>query len=238
MGPARDIAVRSNGDLFIGLLKARRESGGVVAMRPHVGGEPDSIVRFGSEPIHGVVLADDTTLYVSTPTAIYRYRFTGTALEPRKRIDTIVVGLAASPVPSHSLALDARGNLIVNIGALSNACQLAEGTAGSPGRDPCPELETAAGIWRFRTDKTNQHCWRQRCAAITLTGLRNALALAVNPGDTMSLPCLYGRDFLPRAVLPTSTTSLAARLRCRRRRAGSSWRAAPCGLRHSRDCYY
>jgi glucose/arabinose dehydrogenase len=193
VGPARDIAVRSNGDLFVGLLKARHETGGVLAVHVHGVGEPDSVVRFGSEPIHGVVLADDTTLYVSGATRIYRYHFSGTALEPRKRIDTIVVGLSASPIPSHTLALDTRGNLIVNIGALSNACQIVEGSPGSPGRDPCPELETSAGIWRFRTDKTNQ---RLTDGTRIATGLHNALALAVSPRDTMVYAVSHGRDSL------------------------------------------
>lgn len=193
VGPARDIAVRSNGDLFVALVKARHEAGGIMALRARGAGDADSVVRFGSEPMHGLVLADDSTLYASSATRIYRYHFAKGELEPRKRVDTMVVGLSDSPIPSHTLAIDVRGNLIVNIGAPSNACQTASGVPGSPGRDPCPELETSAGLWSFRTDKTNQHLTEGTRIA---TGLRNALALAVNRSDSMVYAVSQGRDSL------------------------------------------
>ena len=76
----------------------------------------------------------------------------------------MITGLAARPIPSHSLAIDLRGNLIVNIGALSNGCAAKEAPS-APGRDPCPELETSGGIWSFQTDKTNQtHQGRHRAS--------------------------------------------------------------------------
>ncbi len=107
-------------------------------------------------------------------------------------VDTIVAGLPVRPVPSHSLAMDARGNLIVNIGAASNACQIGE-AAGAAGRDPCPELATAGGLWSFRSDKTQQHLQDGTRIA---TGLHNAIALAVNPHDSMVYAVSHGRDEL------------------------------------------
>src|SRR4029077_9379687 len=104
----------------------------------------------------------------------------------------VVVGLVARGVPSHTIAIDPRGNLIVNIGAVSNGCQANE-SPSAPGRDPCPELEASGGIWSFHTEKLNQSVVD---GARVATGLHNAVALAVNPGDTTIYAVSHGRDAL------------------------------------------
>jgi glucose/arabinose dehydrogenase len=136
-------------------------------------------------------LADDSILYVSTGSVVIRYRLTD-SLVPKKRVDTMIVGLAARQIPSHSLTIDTRGNLIVNIGALSNACQ-AKDTVQAPGLDPCPGLETSGGIWSFKTDKLNQTV---KDGTRIATGLHNAVALTVNPGDSAIYAVSHGRDNL------------------------------------------
>jgi glucose/arabinose dehydrogenase len=138
-----------------------------------------------------VALSGDSILYTSTASAVIRYRF-GDSLGPKKRIDTVIVGLAARAVPSHTLAVDPRGNLIVNIGALSNGCQAKE-APNTPGRDPCPELEASGGIWSFHTDKLNQLV---SDGVRVATGLHNAVALTVNPADTTIYAVSHGRDAL------------------------------------------
>jgi glucose/arabinose dehydrogenase len=191
-GFARHIAVRKNGDVIVGMLDQRRQPGGVMILRDkNKDGHADAAERFGESGVHGVVLASDSTLYVSTATAVMRYRLTD-SLTPRKRVDTVIVGLPATKIPSHSLAIDVHGNLVVNMGALSNGCAVKE-TPGAPGRDPCPELETTGGIWRFMTDKSNQQIHEGTRIA---TGLHNAVALAVNPRDTLVYAVSHGRDGL------------------------------------------
>ena len=194
-GPVRHLAVRKNGDVVVGVLDQRRRPGGVLLLRDtNRDGHADVEARFGDGAgrgggVHGIALAEDTVLYASTATAVIRYRL-GDTLGPRKRIDTVVVGLTARPVPSHSLAIDIRGNLVVNVGALTNGCQAKEGP-NAPGRDPCPELETSGGIWRFQTDKLNQ---TTRDGSRVATGLYNAVALTVNPADTTIYAVSHGRD--------------------------------------------
>ena len=191
-GPARHIVVRKNGDVIAGVLDQRRQPGGVLVLRDvNHDGHADREERFGESGVHGVALAGDSTLYVSTASAILRYHLTD-SIGPRKRVDTIVAGLPARPIPSHSIAIDVRGNLVVNIGALTNACQPRE-VPQAPGRDPCGELETSGGIWTFRTDKTNQQL---KDGTRIATGLHNAVALAVNPRDTMVYAVSHGRDAL------------------------------------------
>jgi len=191
-GLARHIAVRSNGDVIVGMLDQRRQAGGVMILRDtDKDGRADASERFGESGVHGVVLAGDSVLYVSTSSAVIRYRLTD-SLVPKRRVDTIVTGLVERKIPSHSLAIDPRGNLIVNIGAVSNGCQAKE-APGAPGRDPCPELAVSGGIWRFAPDKTNQTILDGVRIA---TGLHNAVALAVSPHDTMVYAVSHGRDGL------------------------------------------
>jgi len=151
-GPARHLAVRKNGDVIVGVLDQRRQAGGGVMMLRDADkdGHADRAEPFGEGGVHGIALAGDSVLYVSTATDVLRYRLTD-SLAPRKRVDTVVVGLPTRPIPSHSLAFDARGNLLVNVGASTNGCQAKE-VPQAPGRDPCPDLETSGGIWSFHVD--------------------------------------------------------------------------------------
>src|SRR3954469_10566371 len=150
-GPARHLVVRKNGDVIVGILDQRRSAGGVLMLRDtDKDGHANAEARFGESGVHGVVLEGDSTLLVSTATDVLRYRLSD-SLGPKKRIDTVITGLATRQLPSHSLAIDVRGNLIVNVGAASNACAAKEGVE-VVGRDPCPELETSGGLWSFKTD--------------------------------------------------------------------------------------
>jgi glucose/arabinose dehydrogenase len=178
VGRARHIAVRSNGDVFVARLASRRDSGGISAIRGK------TVERFGSGAMHGVVLASDSSLYASTAHEILRYRFAANALTPLKRVDTVVTGLPSGPIPSHSLALDDRGGILVNVSALGVGCE---------GKSPCPDLAATAGIWRFVTGKKNQ---TMKDGARLATGLRDAVALAVNPRDSMIYAVSHGADSL------------------------------------------
>jgi glucose/arabinose dehydrogenase len=202
--------VRHNGDVYIGVLNQRRETGGVLALRDtNHDGHADVAERFGDEGVHGVVLDGDSTLIVSTASMVLRYHLSD-SLAPKKRVDTLITGLAARNPPSHSLALDVRGNIIVNIGAVSNACQAKE-AAGVPGRDPCPELATSGGIWSFKADKVNQTI---KDGTLLATGLHNAVALAVNPRDTMIYAVSHDRDelhdFWPALYSPEESATIPA----------------------------
>jgi glucose/arabinose dehydrogenase len=190
-GPVRHIAVRSNGDVIAGVLDQRRQPGGVLVLRDtNHDGHADREARFGDEGVHGVILATDSVLFVSTATAVVRYRF-GADIQPGKRVDTVITGLARRAIPSHSLAYDNRGNLFVNVGANSNGC--AKEQPHGRGADPCPELETAGGIWRFPVDKTHQ-TYKEGVRAAT--GLHNAVAITINPRDTLLYAVSHDRDAL------------------------------------------
>ena len=191
-GPVRHIAVRSNGDVFVGLLDQRRVPGGVLAFRDtNKDGHADLETKFGDAGVHGVVLSGDSVLFASTTSAVLRYRLTD-SLAPHKRVDTVIAGLAARPSAAHSLAIDLRGNLVVNVAALTDGC-VASDEPQKAAKDPCPDLQTSGGIWSFKPERSNQTIADgTRIAA----GLHNAMALAVNPADTTIYAVSHGRDAL------------------------------------------
>jgi glucose/arabinose dehydrogenase len=192
-GPVRHIVVRSNGDVIAGVLNQRRLAGGILVLRDtNHDGHADLAERVGEEGVHGVALGTDSSLYASTTSNVYHYRFSGTEMHPIKRVDTMITGLSSRSPPSHSLAVDGRNNLIVTIGGVSTACQLKE-EPSSPGRDPCPELETAGGIWSFHTDRVGQ---RVTDGTRIATGLHNAVALTFSARDTAIYAASHGRDNL------------------------------------------
>ena len=74
--------------------------------------------------------------------------------------------------------------MYVNIGSKTNSCQKTDRLPASPGNDPCTELRERAGIWRFSADRLGQGFADGRRFA---TGLRNAMALAFQPGTGASV---------------------------------------------------
>jgi len=190
-GPVRHIAVRKNGDVVAGLLDQRRVPGGVLVLRDtNHDGHADLEAKVGEEGVHGVVLGSDSSLYVSTATAVYHYRFAD-SLAPG-HVDTMITGLPARKPASHSLAIDLRNNLIVNIGANSDGCA-PTATPNTRGRDPCLELDSTGGLWSFHTDRMQQTL---KDGVRIATGLHNAVALTVNPADTLVYAVSHGRDML------------------------------------------
>src|SRR5262245_19224064 len=68
-GFARHLVVRKNGDVIVGMLDQRRQPGGVMVLRDtDKDGHADASERFGESGVHGVALAGDSVLYVSTAT--------------------------------------------------------------------------------------------------------------------------------------------------------------------------
>ncbi len=193
---ARHLAVTADGDVYVALRGSRRGSApaGVMALRDTDGdGQADVRERFDDAGGTGVALHDGY-LYFGRNDAVVRYRLTPGDLVPAGPAETIVTGLPDTR--SHrakSIAITGDGRLFVNVGSPSNACQREGRTEGSPGLDPCPQLETRAGVWVFDADGQNQ---RQEDGERFATGLRNTVALALNPADGELYGVVHGRDQL------------------------------------------
>ena len=169
-------------------------TGGVVALRDLDGnGTADQTERWGDEGGSGIVLGDGV-LYLATNNAVLRYPVAAGSLTPSGPPETIVDGLpSARNHPTKSIALHPDGSVFVGIGSPSNACQTSPRTPGASGRDPCGELVTRAGIWRFATDVLDQN---QADGERFSTGVRNAAAIATHPGSGELYAVIHGRDQL------------------------------------------
>ncbi len=193
LGPARHIAVAQNGDLFVAIRNTRDAKGGIVALRDtNRDGRMDVRERFGDNGGTGIALRG-TDLFFATDDAVLRYSIPRVGLRPAGNPDTVVGQLATGR--SHSAKTIAlRGNdLFVNIGAPSNSCQAQDRQPQSPGQDPCPELDTRAGIWRFDANRTRQ---TQTDGERWATGIRNAVAITVDPSSNAIWAAQHGRDQL------------------------------------------
>ncbi len=194
VGAARHLAVAANGDVFVAIRNRGGQRGGVVALRDLDGdGRADETRDWGEDGGSGIALGDGR-LYFATDTAVLRYGLAAGSLTPSGPPETVVSGLPADRNhASKSIALHPDGSLFVGIGSPSNACQTIPRTAGVPGKDPCGELGTRAGIWRFATDRLDQ---RQSDGERFSTGVRNAGAIAVRQATGDLYAVIHGRDQL------------------------------------------
>ena len=195
VGRARHMAVRPNGDLYVAIDNAPGGVvGGILALRDTDGdGRPDVQQRFGDNGGNGITWHDGH-LYFSPNDRVIRYSFTGDELVPTAAPEVIVSGLpVGGDHPRKTVVIDATGNMFVNHGSASNNCQVDNRQLESPGVDPCPELPTRAGVWRFSANTVGQTFESgERWAAET----RNMNALAINPADGLLYGAQNGRDQL------------------------------------------
>lgn len=192
LGAVRQLAVAPNGDLYAavrgGALSFR---GGVLALRVR-DGRPEARASFGPRGGNDVAVHGGF-LYLALDDRILRYRLTG-ELEPKDKAETIVGDLPDDGNhTAKSIAFGGGDTMFVSIGSATNSCQEEDRAERSPGRDPCRELETRAGIWWFSATRPNQ---RFRDGRRYATGLRNPSAIGVKPATGDLWAASHGRDQL------------------------------------------
>jgi len=194
LGHGRHIAVNDNGDIYLA-LEELNNGHGIAALRDTSGdGKADETVFFGDLPGTGLQVHKGY-LYFAHDTCVLRYKLLPGELLPDTRPETIISGFTRQyQHASKSIAFDTLGNLYVNVGAPSNACQTADRTPGSPGMDPCPILEMYGGIWRFKDDVADQT--QEKDGHRYATGLRNCVAIDWNTGVDKLYVVPHGRDQL------------------------------------------
>jgi glucose/arabinose dehydrogenase len=209
IGHARHIVVNSNGDVYVNTwsgqyFKTPAHSGGfIVALRDsNKDGVADIVKRIGPDSLHGSGGGTGIALYKGF---VYAEQFgSGSAKIVRYPISTDTIGTSANPEtiltglptngdhPMHPFVISQSGDMFVDLGTATNACQPKNRVAGVAGTKPCTELQNRGGIWRYDANKTNQ---RFSPAERYATGIRNAEGLAFD-GSGQLYSTQHGRDQL------------------------------------------
>ncbi len=206
LGHARHMAFGADGVLYVNTWSgryyryAKPPAGGfLVALKDTTGsGRADVIRRFGAGTAQGSaggtgIAYYDGALYAEQNDTIIRYALPANSIVPKGPPETVVSGLPLTgDHPMHPFVIDRQGHIYVDVASATNSCQVENRIAGSPGRKPCTELETRAGIWRYDADKTGQHF---SPAARYATGIRNGEGMSFDASGRLFVT-QHGRDQL------------------------------------------
>jgi glucose/arabinose dehydrogenase len=205
IGHARHMAVAADGTVYVntwsgGYYRDTPPAGGfIVALRDSNGdGKADRIVRYGETSAEGAAGGTGIALYKGSVYAevndrIVSYRIAPDGSLPRHPTATIVTGMPlGGDHPMHPFVIDDAGNLFVNMGSATNACDVRNRVPNGPGHRPCTELETRAGVWRYDANKTGQRFSPDQRYA---TGIRNTGGLSLDRGGRL-FGVQHGRDQL------------------------------------------
>jgi glucose/arabinose dehydrogenase len=194
VGQARHLAVTDNGNVFVKLNRAVDGRGILMLSDKDGDGKMETTIGFGNYGGTGITIKDNY-LYASSNSTVFRYALNNDQQVSDTSIaDTVVTGLIdRRQHNSKSIVLDNDGNIYVNIGAYTNACQQQDRTKGSPGMTPCPVLDSAGGIWQFKSSEKNQ---KYANGSRYATGLRNVVGLDWNMQSNKLFVMQHGRDQL------------------------------------------
>ena len=196
LGQGRHIAINDNGDMYV-ILYRLKDKKGIVALRDtNNDGKADIIQYFGRHAGTGIGIHDGY-LYIGADadTMVVRYKLRPGELLPDTTCEVVVSGFLKNMQHGmKSITFDNEHNLYVNVGAPSNACQNPDRTLHAPGTEPCPLLQSFAGIWRFKADKLGQD--QSKDGYRYATGLRNCVALRWNATTNHLYVVQHGRDQL------------------------------------------
>src|ERR1700722_15210055 len=170
IGHARHMVAAPSGVLYVNTWSGRyygndtpHAGGFLVALQDKSGaGKADAIERFGETVQTGGAGGTGIGIYKGSIYAeindrIVRYSLPAGSTVPSGSAETIISGLPlGGDHPMHPFIISAEGAMYVDVATATNSCQLKNRTLKSPGIEPCTELETRGGIWRYDANKTNQ----------------------------------------------------------------------------------
>ena len=196
LGPVRQLAVAPNGDLYAALSgKPGDNTGGMLAFRDKDGdGKPDERASFGPGGGNDVKLHDGY-LYFALNDRIVRYRLDGGKLEPSGKEETVVSelprdgGHAAKSIAFGPGQRDVRERRVQDQQLSEDRPPTRLSRRRSLHRAGAAVLVSGASpptVW------ASDSPMGQRFA----TGLRNAMALASQPGTNALFAAVHGRDQL------------------------------------------
>ncbi|RIH65531.1 sorbosone dehydrogenase [Mariniphaga sediminis] len=194
IGHGRHIVVNDNGDIYVS-LRNHSQNKGIVCLRDTTGDGKADVVEYTGEHTGTGIKLHKGYLYFGADSAIVRYPMQEGNLLPGSQWELIARGFPQERQhEAKPMEFDDQGNMYVTVGAPSNACMAQMRTKGSPGMDPCPILEYAGGIWKFREDVLNQE--QLTDGVRYATGIRHAVANCWNSEVNELYVVQHGRDQL------------------------------------------
>lgn len=207
IGHARHMVVAANGVVYVNTWSGRYypnspppPGGFLVALQDTTGaGKANVIERFGATVQSGGhggtgIALYNGYLYAELNDRIVRYAMSPGSIVPKGSEEVVVSGLPLTgDHPMHPFAIDADGWLYVDLATPTNSCQRRNRMLESPGIDPCPQLRTRGGIWRYSASRLNQ---RFSPAGRYATGIRNADGIAIDSTGHGVYATQHGRDQL------------------------------------------
>jgi glucose/arabinose dehydrogenase len=193
-GRGRHLVVNENGDIYVS-LRDHDENKGIACLRDTTGDGKADIIEYAGEHTGTGIKLHNGFLYFGADTAIIRYPMPQGQLIPGKEWEIIARGFPTERQhESKPMEFDGKGNMYVTVGAPSNACMEQMRTKGSPGMDPCPILDYAGGIWKFKDDVLSQDHLSD--GVRYATGIRHAVANCWNNQVDELYVVQHGRDQL------------------------------------------
>ena len=157
VGRARHLAVTDDGIVYVKLRVPKPK--GLVALRDTSGdGRADEVQVFGDYTDTGdygtAMRIHAGHLYFTTAGEVYRQKSRRASSCPTAPVELMLKHDYKASGRSYEhiakpIAFDDRGHMYVPFGAPGDTCQEENRRPGSPGQDPCPELEWHGGVWQF-----------------------------------------------------------------------------------------
>ena len=206
IGHTRHLVVSPNGVVYANTWSGDyydfdkvHEGGFLVALQDKTGaGKADVIERFGETAQtggHGGVGIGlyKGAIYAEINDRIVRYSLSAGAIVPKDAPEIIVSGLPlGDDHPMHPFIIGNDGSIYIDVATATNSCQPKNRQPKVPGANPCTELETRGGIWRYDANKTNQ---KFSPAERYATGIRNGEGFAFDSAGRLFVT-QHGRDQL------------------------------------------
>lgn len=203
LGRSRHLTVDPKGDIYVKLRVPDKNGNGLVAIRDeNKNGKADVIEYFGGYTDTGnygtAMRVYGDYLYFSTAGEVFRYKMDKDQLLPIGEPELIVIDDYKNAKYGYEhiakpIAFDNEGHLYVPFGSPGDICQELNRKPGSPGMNPCPQLEWHGGIWQFDANKLNQ---TQKDGKRYATGIRSVVAMDWNHEENELYVVQHGRDDL------------------------------------------
>lgn len=191
LGAVRHLTVARNGDIYAN-RSVLKDGKGIIMLRDNdQDGTLDEQKVFADVPGTGI-LVKNKYLYSSTNSGVVRYELNDSdeiidANSPEKIVDGLIDMGRDNAKP---FTIDDADNLYVTIGSWNDACR---DEATEKGMMPCTILDSAAGIWKFKTNKLNQS---YADGTRYVTGIKNAVGITWNSKTNSLFATDHGRGGL------------------------------------------